>query len=280
MATEHAQEVFAAHFGLLFESRVAQRIIVDRKLDNIVAQVTVEVPVVRVVSVQILVVLQHSVHVQRGVRVLEEGERCLQLAACALEWTLGQAIVGYERAGREIVRVELVQARRLLGRQTIVVAGYLVANRLRDAATTCGVEALQAEQYARVLCVLVAGGEHLVEERAVDQGLAQHVVVLEHGAVAVGLHVLSAKVAAHDEIGAEAGRDLNGRRRTVEGIFARVLNEHVEAAIVGRVESVRQARVQLDFKLARLARNAHRVRAVLVEAIAVQIVRVEKILQR
>ena len=202
----------------------------------------------------------------------------LNLTAAALNGTQRHARVRYVLAVGEF-GVEVEQALELRVVEANGVAVDVMVDGGRVALARVGVHALQAEVNARVLRVLVvADVGNLLKECAIAQRARE--LLLNDGALAVRLGVLVVEEALDDELGAQVGRDLDDGLDLIERILGRVLDEHVEAAIVEvRADAVGQAGVELQLQVARLTRYIHRARSVGIEAIAVQIVRMKEVVE-
>ena len=288
MAAELTHENLPRDLGLLLHIDVGEQVVEEHKADGIGGQIDGEIGLVRVLLDEHGVGLQRAVHVQR-VRVGVEGLIVLEHGLVALERTLGDAVVGYERAGVERVRVEGVGARLALAIAVVVVSVGVVVDPVVGAVAALGGELLVAEEHAgvaRVRVLLVLG--HFVEERRVRQRL-DLLVLLANRALAVDegpLVELVVEVAECADAQRKARRDAERHGRLVERKLGGVGDEDVVAALGGLGgEGVGQAGVELEYERVVEAGEARlqlgdllaRVVEARVELEAVEIVGVEEV---
>ena len=267
VAAENADQVFCGHLGLLFDVRVGECAVYDRELHNARGQVVREVALIGELGDERRIGsnLAHIVHRRRK---LVRGGELFEHSLIALERAQSQAVSVYIVVLRE-VQVEFVHTTELILVGAIVVARYLVLDEQVEAVACARRVLLLAEQEARLLRVVEAGGQRGVEQRAIAQLCAvDQRAVVEHVAVAVWRRVLFVELAVDGHEDAVAGRHHGGRHLVVLGIGASVEHERKQAMLVRDIERVGHAHIQCERQLTSRSGRGHNLRGVGIEAVA------------
>ena len=261
MAAERAHERVPRDLGLLLHLGVRQRVVEDRELDHIGSQAGGEIALIRVECEQQRAGLQLLRHIGR-LRIRVVGQEVVERLLVALERTLGNAVLVDVGADVEDVLVERLGARLLLLAQTILVlvvaALDLVIDPVVGAVAALGAELLVAEEKAGVARIVEAGLLDRLEELHVFERLDRLALLIDRAVAVLVGPLVELRVEAAHHIGhhAEAWREVEQRLGFGERIGRVVVDEYVEAALVGlRGERVGQAGVELEHE--RVARAVH-----------------------
>ena len=232
VAANRADHVVHRHLFSFLAQRVQGRLVEDRELDRIDLQIRAEIDrLVGELARQCLVASNRRQIV--GIRELVVVKGSGECALVALERTLLQAIVAYEVVGLERQVEEVVRTNGLIDWDAQVEAGHTHRQVVVVAAAQLGGEHLSAEEDARGARVRVVGSDHLLEQIGVVERRADQLVVFVHTTLAVGvgpLVELRVERAVDAYLDAEARIEQSGRRRQVERVVGRVLDENVHAA--------------------------------------------------
>ena len=231
VAADGADQVLVADLGLLLDERVAERVVEDVELYDVVGQVLAKVRVVGVLGEERRLLLEYLVDVERRGRIGQRGDCHVQARLVTLERTHVQA---FGEQGRRVVLEESEKALGLRGRQAKVVIGQLMAEIARRAVARERRQVGQAEDDACVARVRVVGVDDLLEVDGVGEERTYELAVLVHSALAVGVRplvVLQGERASDGNRQAVAGRDHYGQRQARERIVRAVLDKQIKALL-------------------------------------------------